>query len=118
MMLFKGQPCDNDGPVFQAPWEAQAFGMVLALHEQGLFTWDEWAQALHGAIRIAQTDGDPDLGNTYYAHWLAALESIALSKGLFSGAEISNKKKQWYAAYLHTPHGQPVELSDGDHSHQ
>jgi hypothetical protein len=32
------------GPVFSAPWEAQAFAMVLALHERGLFTWPEWAR--------------------------------------------------------------------------
>ena len=32
---------DDGGPVFKAPWEAQAFAMALALHERGLFTWKE-----------------------------------------------------------------------------
>ena len=39
-------PCDAEGPVFGAPWEAQAFAMALALHERGVFTWPEWAAAL------------------------------------------------------------------------
>ena len=55
-------------PVFREPWEAQAFGMALVLHERGLFKWDEWAQALSAEIRAAQAQGDPDLGNTYYRH--------------------------------------------------
>jgi hypothetical protein len=40
-----GLPQDESGPVFSAPWEAQAFAMTLALYERGIFTWPEWAQA-------------------------------------------------------------------------
>jgi hypothetical protein len=36
-------PRDRDGPVFRAPWEAQAFAMAVTLHERGVFTWQEWA---------------------------------------------------------------------------
>ena len=68
LFLLKGSPVDKDSPVFREPWEAQAFGMALALHERSLFTWDEWAQALATQIRAAQAQGDPDLGNTYYRH--------------------------------------------------
>ena len=39
-------PRDQDGPVFRAPWEAQAFAMALTLHDRGVFTWPEWAAAL------------------------------------------------------------------------
>ena len=64
-------PRDADGPVFREPWEAQAFAMTLALHERGLFTWNEWAAALAAEIKRAQAAGDPDTGETYYSHWLA-----------------------------------------------
>ena len=30
---------DQEGPVFRAPWEAQAFAMAVKLHERGIFTW-------------------------------------------------------------------------------
>lgn len=75
-----GIPKDADGPVFKEPWEARAFAMTLALHERGFFTWAQWAQALSREIEKAQADGDADLGDTYYHHWLVALESLV--KGL------------------------------------
>ena len=77
-----GIPRDADGPVFREPWEAQAFAMTLALHERGLFTWPEWAAALAAEIKRAQAAGDPDTGETYYSHWLAALEKLVAEKGV------------------------------------
>jgi len=79
-LALPGIPLDEEGPVFQAPWEAQAFAMTLALYEKGLFTWSEWAQSLSLTIRDAQTAGDPDTGQNYYEHWLAALERIVTEK--------------------------------------
>jgi nitrile hydratase accessory protein len=71
-----GMPLDADSPVFNEPWEARAFAMVLALHQRGLFTWPQWAAALSRQITQAQAAGDADLGDTYYQHWLRALESL------------------------------------------
>jgi nitrile hydratase accessory protein len=71
-----GIPRDEDGPVFREPWEAHAFAMALALHDRGLFTWNEWAAALADEIKRAQAAGDPDTGETYYRHWLATLEHL------------------------------------------
>src|SRR5436305_14308164 len=77
-------PSDDDGPVFREPWEAQAFAMALSLHERGLFTWNEWATALAEEIKRAQAAGDPDTGETYYRHWLAALERLIAATGVAS----------------------------------
>ena len=77
-----GVPRDDDGPVFREPWEAQAFAMALVLHERGLFTWSEWAATLAGEIARAQAGGDPDTGETYYRHWLNALERLVAEKGV------------------------------------
>ena len=44
----------GDDPVFREPWEAQAFAMTVLLHQQGLFTWTEWAQALSAQIAASQ----------------------------------------------------------------
>jgi nitrile hydratase accessory protein len=71
-----GIPLDADRPVFNEPWEARAFAMTVALHERGLFTWPQWAEALSRQIALARADGDADLGDTYYQHWLRALESL------------------------------------------
>lgn len=68
--------------VFQAPWEAQVFGLVVQLGDRGFFTWKEWAQTLAAVIREAQAGGDPDLGDTYYRHWVKALERLMSERGL------------------------------------
>ena len=39
---------ETTGPVFRRPWEI-AFAIALVLHQQGLFTWPEWAKALSSA---------------------------------------------------------------------
>ena len=109
-----GLPCDAEGPVFREPWEAQAFALAVALNERGLFTWSEWAAALGEEIRRAQAAGDPDLGNTYYRHWMAALESILGRKGIASAAILKHYRDAWDHAADRTPHGRPIALEPGD----
>ena len=104
------QPQENGEPVFREPWEAQAFSLVIALHQQGVFSWDEWATTLSATIAEAQRAGDPDTGENYYQHWLAALERLSIEKGLSVAAEMQDRKEAWKQAYLATPHGQPIEL--------
>lgn len=109
-LALPGIPLDDEGPVFQAPWEAQAFAMTLALYEKGLFTWPEWAESLSQTIAQAQADGDPDTGENYYEHWLAALERIVTSKKLLDTESLKERKHAWQDAAFHTPHGQSIEL--------
>lgn len=105
-------PRDAEGPVFRAPWEAAAFAMAVRLHERGVFTWSEWAATLADEIAAAQGRGDPDLGDTYYRHWLAALERLAAAKGTVSPAEMTARRDAWDRAVRATPHGQPITLAN------
>jgi len=109
-----GIPRDAEGPVFREPWEAQAFAMALALHERGVFTWGEWAAAIGAEIKRAQAAGDPDTGETYYLHWLAALERLVAEKGVASGETLHRTKHAWEQACERTPHGKPIELREED----
>ena len=109
-----GIPRDEQGPVFREPWEAQAFAMALALHERGLFTWSEWAATLAEEIRRAQAAGDPDTGETYYRHWLAALERIVAEKGVTNPETLDRYYHAWDHAADRTPHGTPIELKPED----
>lgn len=96
--------------VFKEPWEAKAFALTLQLHERGLFTWPEWADALSREINAAQVRGDADLGDTYYQHWLQALEHLVALKGAASAAELAHCARAWAEAAERTPHGSPIEL--------
>jgi nitrile hydratase accessory protein len=107
-------PRDAEGPVFREPWEAQAFAMTLALHARGLFTWPEWAATLGAEIKRAQAAGDPDTGETYYRHWLAALERIVADKGLADARALGRYREAWAHAAARTPHGTPIELKPDD----
>jgi nitrile hydratase accessory protein len=97
-----------EAPVFQAPWEAQAFALVVALHERGVFAWPEWTHALSAAIHAeAHKDGD-----AYYHCWLAALERLVREKGLVATPDLSARKESWRRAAHATPHGSPILLEN------
>ena len=99
-------PRDETGPVFAEPWQAQAFALVLQLHERGAFTWPEWAEALSRRLK-ATPDAD---GAQYYDRWLEALEDMTKGTRLAESTELATRKADWAAAYARTPHGKPVEL--------
>jgi nitrile hydratase accessory protein len=107
---FPRIPRDDDGPVFRAPWEAQAFGMAVTLHERGYFAWREFAERLAGEIAAARARGEADDGRRYYHYWLAALERLVADKRLVGGEELQARTQAWDAAARATPHGQPIVL--------
>jgi nitrile hydratase accessory protein len=113
-------PRDAGGPVFAEPWQAQAFALAVKLSDHGHFTWEEWAAALADELKVADERGEPDDGTHYYEHWLAALERLAVDKGLTDREAMRKRKEAWMEAYLHTPHGKPVELngSNRDPKHE
>ena len=110
-------PRNDEGPVFREPWEAQAFALALSLHEQGLFSWPEWAATLGDEIKKAQAAGDPDTGATYYRHWLATLERIVAEKGVTTSQQLARTRDAWEHACERTPHGTPIELRPSDFEH-
>ena len=109
-----GIPREDEGPIFRAPWEAQAFAMAVVLHERGHFTWKEWAERLAGEIAGAKARGETDDGRRYYEYWLAALERLVTEKGLVLADELTTRKAEWDRAARETPHGKPIELRRGN----
>lgn len=99
-----------DARAFAAPWQAQAFALTLHLHQRGVFTWSEWAEALSAEVRAP--DAAPD-GSDYYGHWLAALEQLLIAKGLTEATAMGAMAEAWQRAAHATPHGQPILLSNG-----
>ena len=100
-----GIPLDEEGPVFREPWQAQAFALALELQEQGLFTWTEWAERLNRAIAAARAGGDPDLGHTYYHHWLAALEDVVADRTRVTAEALTRRRDELQQEHLRL-HGQ------------
>jgi nitrile hydratase accessory protein len=102
-------PRDDHGPLFAAPWQAQAFAMTLHLHQKGLFSWKQWAEALGREIAAA---GAADDGSRYYEHWLAALEKMVAASGATDARALHERAEAWSRAAAATPHGRPIELAN------
>ncbi len=111
---MSGMDLAAKGRSFREPWEAQSVAITLSLYERGLFTWPEWTSVLAEEIKRAQQAGDPDTGETYYRHWLAALERIVAEKGLADRAAIARYSEAWRHAASRTPHGRPIVLAPED----
>ena len=109
-----GLPRDAEGPVFEQPWQAHAFAMTVSLHEHGVFTWPEWSNALAQQIRSTADHDAPNAGETYYRHWLKALETLVAAKGIASIQELGRLQEAWHHAAERTPHGAPIVLTEKD----
>ena len=102
---------DSGAPAFREPWQARAFAMVVLLHRQGRFEWDEWVRVLGAEIAAAAQQPGEDPDAAYHRQFLAALERIVAALGIASPDDQRRRKEDWHRAYLNTPHGHAVELA-------
>lgn len=109
-------PEGADEIVFAEPWQAQAFALAVGLADRGVFTWAEWTRAFGEELARARAEGQEDTAPIYFELWLAALEKLAVERGLASPGRLAALKEAWAEAYAATPHGQPVELPKGSWS--
>ena len=75
--VMEGQaalPRKNGELVFEEPWQGRVFGMAVALHERGLFEWEEFRQTLIAQIAAAEARPGPFV---YYEIWLQTFEDSA-----------------------------------------
>ncbi len=104
----------KDGePIFGEPWHAQAVAIADLLVTSGTITQSKWTGTLGAEIRAALLAGKPDDTDTYCGAVLSALERLLDAGGKVSRVELARRRDEWQRAYLHTPHGQPVELDRG-----
>ena len=85
-------PRRNGELVFAEPWQGRAFGMAVALSEQGAFSWEEFRQALIAEIAGAERRERPF---EYYEVWLATFERLLAAKGLVSTGELDETAYQF-----------------------
>jgi nitrile hydratase accessory protein len=85
-------PRKNGELVFEEPWQGRAFGMAVALHERGLYGWEEFRQSLIARIAAAEAGGGRF---AYYEIWLATFEALVARKGLLTPGEIDEATYQF-----------------------
>lgn len=98
--------------IFHEPWQAEAFATTVHLSRSGLFTWPEWVEQFSTVIaREPATEGETT-GAAYYRQWMSALEKMLARTVCLSDQVVTHRQALWHTAYLNTPHGQPVALSN------
>jgi nitrile hydratase accessory protein len=93
---------DETDPTFDAPWQAQAFALVVRLSETGHFGWNEWVRVFSREVARSPSRAGESENDTYYRQWLDALERINVERGLLAPGDVQERA---------SPHGQPVELA-------
>jgi len=74
-------PRDNGELVFDAPWQARALALAVAVVEHTGLPWDAFR------LRLVQAIADvPE--RPYYESWAVALEALVVSSGLASAAAL------------------------------
>ncbi|WP_193045454.1 nitrile hydratase accessory protein [Mycolicibacterium baixiangningiae] len=104
---------DEDPEVaFEEPWQVEAFAIVVALTRQQLFTWTEWVDEFSAEINGAPRRNDETVTESYYRQWLTTVSRMIDRHVGLSGDMVDERHEQWRLAYLGTPHGQPIELTN------
>jgi nitrile hydratase accessory protein len=88
-------PRSNGEPVFEAPWQSRAFGMVVDLHKSGRFPWDDFKQRLIAEIRAGRPADVPGDASEYYYQWVEAFTRLVVETGLLQESEIAAREQEF-----------------------
>ena len=100
-------------PVFEEPWHAQVFALTVHLNEVGHFAWPDWATRFGATLADHGLAKDLNGGSDYFNAWLETLETLLADLSLAEPNQTEALKSAWEAAYLRTPHGQPMLIDLG-----
>ena len=87
-------PRDNGELVFAAPWESQAFGVALALHDAGRIDWEDFRQSLIREIADWEAAHPSGEGWSYYECWLRSLERLVSGTGLVAADDLRARRAE------------------------
>ncbi|MFZ2502031.1 MAG: nitrile hydratase accessory protein [Nocardioides sp.] len=110
-------PRSNGELVFAAPWESRTFGMAMALADAGVFTWDDFRDAL--IARIGAWEANPPEGEcySYYSCWQGALEDVLAARELVASDTLADRGEELAARPAGYDHGHEGGHGSDDDEH-
>ncbi len=88
-------PRKNGEPVFDAPWQRRAFGMVVQLHVSGMYHWDEVKRRLIHEIAAGPCATAPADAPQYYYQWVEAFWKLLIELKILSAQEIETRTEEF-----------------------
>ena len=85
-------PRKNGELVFEAPWEGRAFGIAVAMNENGLYKWGEFRDQLVAELAAAHQG---HVASSYYQQWLSSLEKLIIAKGFTTSEELNARTAEY-----------------------
>lgn len=108
---------DGDRPVFDAPWQARAFAVAVAMSDDGTYEWSTFQERLVDEIdRQVGPDVPADASvseEIYYRQWLAALERLLVADGVIDPGELDDRATDFAEGDRDAS-----EWVDGDRDHE
>jgi hypothetical protein len=105
---------------FDAPWQARAFAVAIAMTDEGGFSWEDFQERLaaavergntaagpeadvaevgalrdSGAIAETETTANATVEATYYEQWLAALSRLLIESDTLAAEEIAARTAEF-----------------------
>ena len=99
-------PMANGEVCFEEPWQGRVFGMAVALHEAGVFTWREFQASLIEVIGEWDRNADAQSVYQYYEHFQNALNRLLAANDVIAADDLDARSE----AFAARPHGH-------DHAH-
>lgn len=133
LIRASSNPPGDDELVFDAPWQARAFAIAVALAEDGAYEWSAFQRRLIDEIERTESHPEVDTESAeeqYYRQWLAALERLLVADGVVHRDELAERAQafangerdasEWVEGHHHGEHGHDHSHGDshhGEHEH-
>jgi nitrile hydratase accessory protein len=91
---------EEDAPLFQAPWQARIFALIVATVKQGHLPWKTFQVRLAKAIKekeAAENEAGMSgketvkIDNNYFDCWLVAVEETLKHEGIIADEDVGRK---------------------------
>lgn len=110
-------PRANGELVFAAPWERRLFGVTMALHERGVFAWDDFRALLIDEIARWEATAAAGAAYAYYERWERALSRLLAERGMIDLAAVDARARELAALPPGHDHADHDHHDHHDHDH-
>ena len=94
-------PRRNGELAFDEPWQSRAFGLTMALVDEGRIEWEEFRQRLIAKIAQWEVAATPSDEYSYWERWLQALHELLGELDICESAQLDERA----SAFAARPHG-------------